>query len=52
MKELGEVYQNLYYMRRKVDYGGGVDSFDIESLGNYLSFVREVFEIVESRVDI
>ena len=51
LKEVGQVNQDLYYMRRKVDYGEGLDSFDIEVLGDYLSLVKEVFKVVEGRVD-
>lgn len=36
-------------MRRKVDYGEGLDKFDMESVRNYIPFLKEVFEIVESR---
>ncbi len=50
LKEVGQVNQDLYHMRRKVDYGEGLDSFDIEVLGDYLSLIKEVFKIVESRM--
>jgi len=52
LKEIGQVYLDLYHMRRKVDYGEGLYSFDIESLGDYLSLVREVFKVVKSRMDL
>ena len=52
LKEVGQLNQELYYMRRKVDYGEGLDSFDIEVLGDYLSLVKEVFEVVKGRMDL
>ncbi len=51
LKDVGRLNQELYHMRRKVDYGEGLDSFDIEILGDYLFLVKEVFEIVKGRVD-
>ncbi len=51
LKEVGQVNQDLYYMRRKVDYGEGLDTFDIEALGDYLPLVEEVFKVVKDRVD-
>ncbi|NPA40861.1 MAG: HEPN domain-containing protein [Aquificae bacterium] len=51
LKEVGQVNQDLYYMRRKVDYGEGLDTFDIEALRDYLPLVEEVFKVVKDRVD-
>ena len=50
LKEVGQLNQDLYHMRRKVDYGEGLDSFDIEVPEDYLSFVEEVFEVVKGRM--
>ncbi len=52
LKEVGQLNQELYYMRCKVDYGEGLNNFDIEVLGDYLSLVKEVFEVVKGRMDL